>query len=62
MPLSNINIPTYKDIGLDDVEIIINKIAGRMKIKIKDDNKIIETECLFEDIRRAWNTVKSDKH
>ena len=58
MPLSNINIPTYKGTGLDDVEITINEFAGRIKIKIKDDNKIIETECYFEDIRRAWDAIK----
>lgn len=58
MPLSNINIPTYKGTGLDDVEIIINEFAGRMQIKIKDNNKIIETECYFENIQRAWNAVK----
>jgi hypothetical protein len=58
MPLSNINIPTYKGTGLDDVEIIINKVAGRMQIKIKDDNKTIETECHFEDIQQGWDTIK----
>jgi hypothetical protein len=58
MPLPNINIPTYKRTGLDDVEIIINEFAGRMKIKIKDDNKTIETECHFEDLQRAWDIIK----
>lgn len=58
IPLSNINIPTYKGTGLDDVEIVINEFAGRMQITIKDDNKVIETECYFEDLQRAWNTIK----
>lgn len=58
MPLPNINIPTYKGTGLDDVEITLNEFAGRMRIKIKDDNKIIETECCFEDLQRAWDIIK----
>ena len=62
MALSNIKVPTYEEDGTlsDRIEVVINAYSGRMQIKITNEDKhVINTECFFGDVSRAWAAVRS---